>query len=192
LATFAPRVGRDAESYRVGAERVRANFARFDGGADGGLLDVVDGPQGDDAALRPNQIFAASLHYSPLERERRQTVVETCARRLLTPFGLRSLAPSDPAYVGRYAGNANARDGAYHQGTVWGWLIGPFACAHARAFGDPAEALGFLQPLLDRLGRYGLGTLGEIFDGDAPFVPRGAFAQAWTVAEVLRAWHELA
>jgi glycogen debranching enzyme len=115
-----------------------------------------------------------------------------CARNLLTSYGLRSLDPNDPRYVGRYAGDASTRDHAYHQGTVWGWLIGPFASAHARAFGSRADALAYLQPLLDCLGTYGLGTLGEIFDGNAPFAPRGAFAQAWTVAEVLRAWHELA
>jgi predicted glycogen debranching enzyme len=192
LADFAPIVGLDPAPHRARADVVRASFARFDGGADGGLFDVIDGPEGNDASLRPNQIFAASLHHSPLEIARQRAVVRVCARNLLTSYGLRSLDPSDPRYVGRYAGDASARDGAYHQGTVWGWLIGPFASAHARAFGSRADALAYLQPLLDHLGTYGVGTLGEIFDGNAPFEPRGAFAQAWTVAEVLRAWHELA
>ena len=192
LAEFAPRVGADGETYRLVAARVRTSFARYLGGADGGLYDVLDGPEGDDASLRPNQIFAASLPYSPLGALQRRSVVETCERNLLTPYGLRSLAPSDPAYVGRYAGDVAARDGAYHQGTVWPWLIGPFAIAHARAFYDLPKARAYLDPSLARLDVYGVGTLGELTDGDAPFTPRGAIAQAWSVGEVLRAWHELA
>jgi glycogen debranching enzyme len=122
----------------------------------------------------------------------RRNVVACAAHHLLTSYGLRSLAPSDPQYVGRYRGDVASRDGAYHQGTVWGWLIGPFVSAHLRAYGNREAALAYLDPLLDHLGTYGLGTLGELFDGDAPFEPRGAIAQAWTVGEVLRAWHEVA
>jgi predicted glycogen debranching enzyme len=192
LAEFAPRVGADPAPYRSRAECVRRSFARFHGGGDGGLLDVIDGPDGGDASIRPNQIFAVSLTYSPLENAVRRAVVETCARHLLTPYGLRSLAPSDPSYVGHYEGDVASRDGAYHQGTVWPWLLGPYASAHARAFGDRPRARALLDPLFGRLDAYALGTLGELYDGDAPFAPRGAFAQAWTVGEVLRAWHELA
>jgi glycogen debranching enzyme len=115
-------------------------------------------------------------------------VVDACARSLVTSYGLRSLAPSDPAYSGRYDGDPSARDGAYHQGTVWACLLGPFALAHHRAYGDAARALEFLEPIEDALSGYGLGTLGEIFDGDAPHAPRGCIAQAWSVAETLRAW----
>lgn len=192
LASFAPNVGADSKPYRERAARVRASFVRYRGGADGGLFDTIDGSAGSDASIRPNQLFAASLAYSPLDANDRRAVVDLCARRLLTPFGLRSLAPDDPAYIGRYAGDVAARDGAYHQGTVWGWLIGPFAEAHARVHNDRATARSFIEPLLAQLETYGLGTLGEIFDGDAPHAPRGAIAQAWTVAEVLRVWHALA
>jgi predicted glycogen debranching enzyme len=192
LAAFAARVGADPEPYRARADFVRRSFSRYRGGADGGLLDVIDGPNGDDASIRPNQIFAVSLTYSPLDEALQRAVVETCTRNLLTPYGLRTLAPSDPAYVGHYAGDVAARDGAYHQGTVWPWLLGPYASAYARAFGDRPRARALLDPLFGRLDDYALGTLGEIYDGDAPFTPRGAFAQAWTVGEVLRVWHDLA
>jgi predicted glycogen debranching enzyme len=192
LAALAPHVGADPERYRDRAALALRSFSRFHGGADGGLFDVIDGPDGDDASIRPNQIFAVSLTYSPLDDAMQRTVVDACARHLLTPYGLRSLAPSDPAYVGHYEGDVAARDGAYHQGTVWPWLLGPYATAYARAFGDRASARALLDPLLARLDAYAIGTLGELYDGDAPYTPRGAFAQAWTVGEVLRVWHELA
>jgi glycogen debranching enzyme len=102
------------------------------------------------------------------------------------------LSPDDPAYRGAYGGDPAARDGAYHQGTAWAWLLGPFALAHHRAYGDAARALEFLAPFEEALSGYGLGTLGEIFDGDAPHEPRGCIAQAWSVAEALRAWTSLA
>jgi glycogen debranching enzyme len=110
---------------------------------------------------------------------------------LLTPFGLRSLAPHEPGYTGIYSGGPRQRDAAYHQGTVWGWLLGPFALAHYRVYKDRAAALGFLDPLARSINSYGVGTLAEIFDGDAPHHPRGCIAQAWTIAEVLRSWKEL-
>ena len=105
-----------------------------------------------------------------------------------TSFGLRSLGPAEPAYRGTYAGNREERDSAYHQGTAWGWLLGPFAVAHLRVYQDPATAMSFLEPMLRHLGAAGLGTASEIFDGDAPFAPKGCIAQAWTVGEILRAW----
>jgi len=108
---------------------------------------------------------------------------------LLTSYGLRSLAPGEPEYQGRYAGGPRERDAAYHQGTVWGWLLGPFVLAHLRVYQDPALAASFLEPMGHQLHSYGLGTLAEIYDGDPPFAPRGCIAQAWTVGEVLRAWH---
>src|SRR5438876_374050 len=151
--------------------------------------DVIDDPRiGSDASFRPNQIFAVSLPESPLSREQQKAVVDICAGRLLTSHGLRSLAQGEPGYQGHYGGGPRERDGAYHQGTVWGWLLGPFALAHLRVYGDRKAALSFLEPLGRQISSYGLGTLGEIFDGDAPFTPRGCIAQAWTVAEVLRAW----
>jgi glycogen debranching enzyme len=129
---------------------------------------------------------------SPLTPEQRKRVVDICGERLLTPYGLRSLAPDEPAYQGRYAGGLRERDATYHQGTVWGWLLGPFALAHYRVYGDRDAALRVLDAIKDALGAYGIGTLGEIFDGDAPFSPNGCIAQAWTVAEVLRVWTQLA
>ena len=131
---------------------------------------------------------SVSLPESPLTAEQQRAVVDACAQHLLTPHGLRSLAPADPRYRGHYAGPPGERDTAYHQGTVWGWLLGPFALAHLRVYGDPAQAMSYLETISGQQQLYGLGSLGEIFDGDAPFAPRGCIAQAWTVAEVLRAW----
>ncbi|MBC5810218.1 MAG: glycogen debranching enzyme family protein [Candidatus Eremiobacteraeota bacterium] len=191
LEGFAPQCGQDAGRFRRAADRVLRSFSRFEDDETGGLLDVVDGPGGDERAIRPNQIFAASLFYSPIDSVRRRGVVDICARELLTPMGLRSLAPSDPAYAGRYAGGPAERDAAYHQGTAWIWLIGPFVLAHHRAYGNAGAALAYLQPLLDHVSGAGVGTLPEIADGDAPFHRRGCIAQAWSVGEVLRAWHQL-
>jgi glycogen debranching enzyme len=132
------------------------------------------------------------LPVSALTPEQQTAVVDVCARRLLTSHGLRSLAPGEPGYTGHYGGSPRDRDAAYHQGTVWGWLLGPFTLAHYRVYHDREAALRFLEPLGRQIYAGGLGTLSEIFDGDAPFMPRGCIAQAWTVAEVLRAWTEIA
>jgi glycogen debranching enzyme len=115
-------------------------------------------------------------------------VVDGCARFLLTSHGLRSLAPDHPDYLGHYGGDRITRDAAYHQGTAWGWLMGPFVAAYLRTYGDPEVARSFLAPLLCHLNGHGVGSMSEIFDGDAPFTPRGCIAQAWTVAEMLRVW----
>ncbi len=192
MAEFARVAGRPAPAWTALAERVARSFARFWCERTGCCYDVIDGPDGDDARLRPNQIFAVSLPASPLAADRQRRVVEACARHLLTPMGLRSLAPGDPAYCGRYQGDVLARDGAYHQGAVWAWLLGPFALAWRRVFGDVAGARELLAPLADHLAEYGLGSIAEIFDGDAPHAPCGCIAQAWSVAETLRAWHALA
>jgi glycogen debranching enzyme len=119
-------------------------------------------------------------------------VVDAVASRLLTSYGLRSLTPDHPDYRGRYGGDQWSRDGAYHQGTVWSWLLGPFALAHFRVYRNAEAARSLLRPLADHLGEYGVGSIAEIFDGDAPFRPGGCVAQAWSVAETLRAWSELA
>jgi glycogen debranching enzyme len=131
------------------------------------------------------------LPVSPLTTEQQKAVVDVCARQLLTSHGLRSLAPGEPGYTGHYGGSPRDRDAAYHQGTVWGWLLGPFALAHYRVYHDREAALRFLEPLGRQIHASGLGTLSEIFDGNAPFTPRGCIAQSWTVAEVLRAWHTI-
>jgi predicted glycogen debranching enzyme len=187
MADFVERLGEE-DVYTSLAERAAEGFARFWNRETGYCYDVIDGPEGDDPALRPNQLLAVSLPHSPLSPERRRAVVDVCARRLLTPHGLRSLAPSEPDYQGRYGGDRRQRDGAYHRGTVWAWLIGPFVQAHLRVYNDPALARSYLEPLLRHLHGHGLGSISEIFDGDPPFTPRGCFAQAWSVAAVLRAW----
>jgi glycogen debranching enzyme len=123
--------------------------------------------------------------------ERQRAIVKTVEHRLLTSHGLRSLDPDDSQYVGSHSGDQRRRDGAYHQGTVWGWLLGPFVRAHLRVWNDPAAAARYLEPMIHQLQTHGLGSASEIFDGDAPFIPRGCIAQAWTVAELLRAWEEI-
>ena len=191
LAAFARRLGRPAFPWETMAARVAAGFDRFWNAEAGYCFDVVDGPSGDDDALRPNQILAVSLPASPLTAERQRAVVEACARYLVTSHGLRSLSPGHAQYRGTYGGDPLARDGAYHQGTAWAWLLGPFALAHFRVYGDRRAARTFLEPLAHHVGDAGVGSISEIFDGDAPFAPRGCIAQAWSVGETLRAWHEL-
>lgn len=188
MASFARAIGKRTETYEFRAKCARASFQRFWNESAKCCYDVIDGPEPCDSSLRPNQIFAVSLPESPLSSEQQRAVVDACARYLLTSYGLRSLAPGQADYQGRYAGGPRERDGAYHQGTVWGWLLGPFVLAHLRVYNDPVRAVSFLEPFANHMRCYGLGTAGEIFDGDAPFAPRGCIAQAWTVGELLRAW----
>jgi predicted glycogen debranching enzyme len=157
------------------------------------LYDVTNGAP-PDPSIRPNQIFAVSLTHGMLSPERAKAVVERVQEHLLTPFGLRSLAPSDPQYRGRYTGGPTERDGAYHQGTVWPWLMGPFITAYIKVNqgSDIArrQAAEWLEPMKGHLADGGLGHISEIFDGDAPERPCGCMAQAWSVAEILRAYVE--
>jgi predicted glycogen debranching enzyme len=192
MAGFARLLAKPSEAYERLSAKARKSFQKFWNAERNCCFDVVDSPGiGNDASLRPNQIFAVSLPVSPLTPEQQKAVVDVCARRLLTSHGLRSLAPGEPGYAGHYSGDPRERDAAYHQGTVWGWLLGFFALAHYRVYRDREAALRFLEPLGRQIYTSGLGTLSEIFDGDAPFTPRGCIAQAWTVAEVLRAWKEI-
>ena len=191
MTDFARRLRRPASDLDADAARVAEGFERFWNARDGWCYDMLDGADGHDATLRPNQIFAVSLPATPLSPERRRAVVDACARHLVTSYGLRSLAPFDPRFVARYGGDQGARDGAYHQGAVWGWLLGPFALAHFAAYGDADTARSFLTPMADHLTDHGLGSIAEIFDGEPPFAPNGCIAQAWSVAETLRAWHVL-
>jgi glycogen debranching enzyme len=203
MADLSRRLGRAgvAQRYRQEADSVAQNFRRrFWHQAAGYLYDVIDGPEGDlgpdgrryDASLRPNQIMAVALPFELLSQAQAKGVVDVCARQLWTSYGLRSLAADHPAYVGGYGGGPRQRDGAYHQGTVWGWLLGQFATAHYRVYGDAALARSFLAGAEQHLAEACLGSVSEIFDGDPPHTPRGCFAQAWSVAEILRAWQELA
>jgi predicted glycogen debranching enzyme len=159
------------------------------------LYDVVNGGP-PDASLRPNQILAVSLSHSMLSDDRAAQVVETVRRHLLTPFGLRTLAPEDPNYRGHYTGGPASRDGAYHQGTVWPWLMGPFITAYLRVNKSSEaarrQAGEWLRPLQKHLLGPGLGQIPEIFEGNAPHRPVGCIAQAWSVAEILRVTVELA
>ena len=194
MARFALALGRNAARYEGLADRTRSGFARFWNSEKQFCFDVIDAPgnpDGKDAALRPNQIFAVSLPATAFTPEQQRAVVDVCARELLTSFGLRSLGRNEPSYRGRYAGNPEKRDDAYHQGTVWGWLLGPFALAHLRVYRNAGAAMSFLEPMLDHIKAAGLGTASEIFDGDPPFTPNGCIAQAWTVGETLRAWRAI-
>jgi predicted glycogen debranching enzyme len=188
MAEFTRLLGEPAERYEALAKQARAGFARFWNEEVGYCYDVLDGPDGSDPALRPNQLLAVSLPYSPLTPEQQKAVVDACARRLLTSHGLRSLDPRHADYKSHHGGDRRTRDAAYHQGTVWGWLIGPFVSSHLRVYHDPVLVRSFLAPLLQELDAHCVGSLSEIFDGDPPHTPRGCIAQAWTVAEVLRVW----
>ncbi len=188
MIQFAERLGEDSLPYQQMAARARQGFQRYWNSPEGTCFDVLDGPEGHDPAVRPNQLLAVSLSFSPLHPERQKAVVDVCVRQLLTSHGLRSLGPNEAAYTGQYAGDARRRDSAYHQGTVWGWLIGPLIGAHLRVYQDPQLALSDLEPGLRHLVDHGLGSMSEIFDGDPPFHPHGCPAQAWSVAEYLRGW----
>ena len=193
MMQFAQVLKISSDGYQIVSSQAKTGFQRFWNAERKCCYDVIDAPGlGNDALLRPNQILAVSLPVSPLRLEQQKAVVDVCAAQLLTPYGLRSLAPGEAGYQGCYSGGPRERDGAYHQGTVWVWLLGPFVLAHHRVYADGVAAMRFLEPLGAAIQRYGLGTLGEIFDGDAPFAPKGCIAQAWSVGEVLRAWVELA
>ena len=191
IRNFARRLGRDAETYGALADRARASFGRFWNEATGYCFDVIDGPAGSDPSIRPNAVIAASLVQTTLTLEQRTAILAVASRELLTSYGLRTLAPNDPNYRGCYEGNPAQRDEAYHEGTVWPWLIGPFISAHASVHHDPARALTILEGFENLSRAYGLGSIPEIADGDAPYLPRGCIAQAWSVGEILRVWHEL-
>jgi predicted glycogen debranching enzyme len=170
------------------ADRVRRSFNDRFWFADGGhLYDIVDGEHGNDSACRPNQVFAISLDHPVLDQARWVTVMQVVRDRLLTPVGLRSLAPGHPDYKPKYFGDLRARDAAYHQGTVWAWLIGPFVDAWLKVYPDDRQGARKLLEGFDiHLSDACIGSISEIFDAEAPYVPRGCVAQAWSVAEVLR------
>lgn len=193
MEDLAARFGDEPQQkkYSVMASRASETFNRvFWNESAQCLYDVVNGGQ-PDVSLRPNQIFAVGLHYSMLSAERARAVVKIVQRELLTPFGLRTLNRSDPRYRATYEGGQESRDSAYHQGTVWSWLLGPFISAYVRVSGGTAQsrtqARDLLRGIEQHLTEAGLGQISEIFDADPPHHPRGCFAQAWSVAEILRA-----
>ncbi|HSB64681.1 MAG TPA: amylo-alpha-1,6-glucosidase [Thermoanaerobaculia bacterium] len=194
MSDFARRIGEktSARGFEERAELCRSTFLRIfpDEVGGGGLADCVDGSFRD-SSIRPNQLFAVSLHHSMIPKPLARRVLSVVEEHLLTPYGLRTLSPRDSAYRGRYEGGPEERDSAYHQGTVWPWLLGPYVTAFLKVFGRGPTALfkakAALGPLCEFLLGPGLGQLPEIFDGDPPHRPRGCVAQAWSVAELLRA-----
>jgi predicted glycogen debranching enzyme len=176
-----------ASKYAAIARRTYDSFNRrfwYEGG--GHLYDLVDGERGDDASFRPNQVLAVSFRHAVLEQSRWATIVDQVRARLATPVGLRSLAPGEPDYRPRYFGDLRARDLAYHQGTVWAWLVGPLVDASMKVHGRALEPRALLAGFGPHLIEAGVGSISEIFDAETPFLPRGCIAQAWSVAEVLR------
>ncbi len=189
IADWAQRLGHDPAPYLSAAEGAHTSFnRRFWNEQTGCLFDVIDGENGDDPSVRPNQVFAISLKHPVLRRELWEKVLRKVEVELVTPVGLRSLAPSDPEYQATYDGDLRSRDAAYHQGTVWAWLIGHFIDAHVKTFGDAKAARHWLLGLEQHLGVAGLGSVSEVFDATEPYRPRGCIAQAWSVAELLRVW----
>lgn len=192
LAALAGRYGEpdQARRWETHAAALESAFGRFWNPSMGCLYDLLRDDETPDPAIRPNQLLALTLSHPLLHGSQAQSVVDVAFHHLYTPYGLRSLSPQDPAYIGRYEGTRRERDGAYHQGTVWAWLIGPFVRAYLHAYGREPERLAharaLLEPLLGHLSEFGLGSVAEIFDGDAPHTPRGCVAQAWSVSELLR------
>ncbi|MCB0322286.1 MAG: hypothetical protein KDD69_01900 [Bdellovibrionales bacterium] len=191
VADFCRELGRSTEAARLHslAESVRLGFRRYWNAGLGCLYDVLDGPESPlDDAIRPNQILAIGLPYSPLEAQQAKSILEVCAQELFTPVGLRSLSPRDAAYRANYGGGPWERDGAYHQGTVWTWPLGFFIRAHLKLYGDPIAARSYLDGIRSQMDQGIVGSVGEIFDAEPPHAPRGCYSQAWSVAEVLHAW----
>ena len=188
MTEFATMLKQPATQYQELAKKAKAGFKRFIKADGTGLVDVLDGPDGDDFTLRPNQIFAVSLHSSPLDHKAQCEVVSACARELLTSYGLRSLNVAHPEFKAHYEGGVWDRDTSYHQGTVWAYLLGHYAIAEYKVSGDAIAAQAILEPIRDHLLSGALGTVSEIFDGVVPHTPRGAPTQAWSVACILEAW----
>jgi predicted glycogen debranching enzyme len=187
-STNPPRM--TADQVEEWATRARASFnAKFWYETGQYLYDVIDGEAGNDSACRPNQILSFSLRHPVLDEARWRPVLDVVTKQLVTPFGLRSLSPEHPDYKERYDGDLRARDAAYHQGTVWAWLIGPYVDAWLRVQpGDVASARRLLEGFDGHLSEACIGSISEIFDAGEPFTPRGCIAQAWSIAEVLRCW----
>ena len=195
MVYFSDILKKSVNKYQEMADNTRSHFSKFWYEAGGYCYDVIDSPDGNDTSFRPNQIFAVSLpsinmgaSLAPLRESQQKMVVDKVAQKLLTSYGLRSLSTDNSNYSGIYGGDQLQRDGSYHQGTTWSWLIGHFIQAHLQVYKNPELALSFLLPMANHLQDGCIGSISEIFDGDTPFIPRGCFAQAWSVAELLRSW----
>jgi predicted glycogen debranching enzyme len=195
LENWLSEAGQSGPASRVAeaAKKAQESFnKRFWNSDSKFLFDLVDSPDGDDPACRPNQLLAISLKHPVLSAEHWKSVVEVASNQLLTPFGLRSLSPEHKDYRPKYDGDLLSRDAAYHQGTVWAWLIGPFIDAWLKVYPEDAPgARRFLKGFTSHLNEACVGSISEIFDAEPPFTPRGCIAQAWSVAEVLRCWLKL-
>lgn len=187
MGDWCERAGQPAGRYRAMAAQTFESAQRRYWFVEGGYAyDVLDGPGGDDPSLRPNQVIALALIYPLLEGERARAALDVVTRKLLTPYGLRTLSPDDPRYQPVYRGDQRARDAAYHMGLVWPWLLGPYLDAHRRLYPDDDAVARLLEPFVAHLSEAGLGTISEIFEPEPPYRPVGCIAQAWSVAEVLR------
>ncbi|WP_025742020.1 amylo-alpha-1,6-glucosidase [Aquimarina pacifica] len=191
MVLFTDILGEPTDQYVAMANATKKGFERFWNDEKDYCFDVLDGPNGNETLLRPNQLFAVSLPESPLSEEQQKKIVDICSETLLTSHGLRSLATSESEYIGIYRGDQYHRDSSYHQGTVWAWLIGPFIHAYLKVYKNTASIQRFLEPFEDHLLGVGLGTISEIFDGDAPFAPKGCIAQAWSVGQILQVYDEI-
>lgn len=186
MACWARNVGESAQEYESLASKCALSFQSKFWCEGDYLYDVIDCLGRPDNSLRPNQIMAVSLPFSPLNPYQQKLVVDVVERELLTPYGLRTLSPRDPKYCGAYSGGPFERDSAYHQGTVWPWLLGQFADAHYRVYRNRNRVRELLQPFKEHLSEAGIGSISELFDGDPPHNPGGCIAQAWSVGEILR------
>jgi predicted glycogen debranching enzyme len=189
MAAWSAELQRPHEEYEAHAARAYDSFnRRFWNETSGCCFDVIDGPQGDDASIRPNQIFAVSLTHPVAQQRRWPAIVDVVRHRLVTAYGLRTLSSDHPDYKAHYRGDLRARDAAYHQGTVWPWLIGHYVDAYLKVVPDTASARQLLQSFSAHWCEAGIGSISEVFDAEAPHAPGGCIAQAWSVAEILRAW----
>jgi len=188
MSDWTSRANVPVARFAMMAERARrAAQARYWYEAGGYLYDVIDGPEGSDVSLRPNQLLALGLAYPLIDGEPARRSLGRVTEKLLTPFGLRTLSPDDPRYLHRFGGNHRSRDAAYQMGIVWPWLLGPYLDAHLRIHGDPSVVARALAPFEAHLREAGIGSISEIFEAEPPYRPAGAIAQAWSVGELL--WH---
>ena len=193
MESFALLLGHDFRPFADQADRIELSFQKFWKPDGSGCFDVLESPTEpkSDPSIRPNQLLAVSLTHSPLTVEQQKAVVDQAAEHLYTPMGMRTLSPSDPQFKPHFRGVLRDRDAAYHQGTIWPWLLGPFCFAHHRVYKNPVVLRELLQPMESHLEDACLGSISEIFEAEEPHRPEGCFAQAWSVAEILRVNHLL-